>query len=174
MKKVILVIVCLFYSGLIIGQCKTKSIKIPLVKCKQVDFFSLLDSAIDSEKACKYYQNDLMFSVEFISNPDNKTEFGVHIGSSNEKRVLLGLNPIAYLSYKGHNVFVYNKLPDTIFEKGTYVRRFYYRDYVMQAKIDKRKPPVIFGEDDSYSIWTYYYKGGKFNFIEHFGCNDKQ
>ena len=120
----------------------------------------ILDSIVEHEKRCDYYNSGLIFSIGFYGGDI------VSIGTIG-KRIAKSESIMGCFYYKKHLFFVEGRLYETLFKKTS--QRMQYNFAVSQSGIDP-KTGVFFMDsmdmqDDSYSYWTYTYIDNKFIFI---------
>ena len=124
------------------------------------DMIVILDSIVEHEKRCDYYDSGLIFGIGFYGG--NIVSIGT-IG----KRIAKSESIMGCFYYKKHLFFVVGRLYETIFKKTS--QRMQYNFAVSQSGIDP-KTGIYFMDsmdmqDDTYSYWTYKYKDNKFTFI---------
>ena len=124
------------------------------------DMIVILDSIVEHEKRCDYYDSGLIFGIGFYGGNI------VSIGTGG-KRIAKSNAIVGCFYYKKHLFFVKGRLYETIFKKTT--QRMQYNFAVSQSGIDP-KTGIFFMDsmdmqDDTYSYWTYKYKDNKFTFI---------
>lgn len=125
------------------------------------DLIVILDSIVEHEKRCDYYDSGLLFSIGFYGGDI------VSIGTIG-KRIAKSKDIVGCFYYKKHMFFVEGQLYKTLFKKTT--QKMQYNFAVSQSGIDP-KTGIYFMDsmdmqDDSYSYWTYIYKNKKLIFVE--------
>lgn len=152
-KYIVLIVLFVFvvFSPLrTLGQDYHKTTRTVLV-VKDSILISIIDSLINFEKRCDYFNNSLRFSI--FLNMDST----IQISSISDRTIeVLGLG---CFTYRGHLFLVGGKILNANLFSITNRRK----------TITYYKPPKeeIQPEDDSYTEWIYKYSHGKFIFISH-------
>jgi len=119
---------------------------------KDSSFFFVLDQFILNEKKCNYYNSNLL--VEIGIQSINDSVYQVVLSSFGEKNKKSNRDFGCFI-YDGH-LFIVSKSRnekdlDLLFKK---------TNEKQKIKLTKTKKERLIILDDSYTIWTFYYKNG--------------
>jgi len=133
-----------------------------LFQVKSDDLLLILDSIIKYEKQCVYYTPKLLFCIH--PRIINDTIVIVQIGSFG---TILTKSEMykGCLEFEGHLFFVWGNEYGSILKNTKKKEPIYY----YECKDDE----IVVFEDDTYSIWIYYYYNENFIFIKRWDnyCN---
>jgi len=128
------------------------------------NLFLLLDSIIEHEKKCEYYNTKLLFSIYLNTNINN--QYSVLVGSIGNKVIKTG-REIGGFRHKDH-LFIVNgdSIDATLFLKTE--EKLYGIFSKSKTGYNSKTKEWFFDvdamQDDSYSYWYYYYENGRFVF----------
>jgi hypothetical protein len=161
MKKLYSLLIISFFSQFyLIAQTDYVLTNSKLAEIKSKELLSIIDSIIDIEKNCYYYNDSSMFYISF-SHFVNYTE--IEIGTS-ENCIFDSLG-FSFL-YKSH-LFQIVSDSSCLLDSGLY----YVSKYKMLYNIDQKKMLKLAGtDDDTRSVFVYEIRDGVFIRKESYLC----
>ncbi len=162
MKIIYLFSIFWFYSCSVFSQHVVKTSKLPILLITDTCLNSVLDSVVNFEKSCDYYNDSLFFTVDVRVI---KEVYELQIGSSNNINEALDYFEPIYgcLYYENHLFIIYNPASDKFFKRTEKTKKFKYIKYDKSyQKGDTLTLYYIL--DDSYTYWNYWYINNKFVF----------
>lgn len=144
-----------------VAQQKEKQIELLHLSIEEENFLSILDSILIHEKACDYYDCELLFSINIRKS---KEAIFLSITSETDRNILLGLNPYGFFYHHNHLFVVQGEQCEDIFSTCGTKRPFKYKDYSHPDFQSKKGEKVTIYDftDDSFSQWHYWYVNRKF------------
>ncbi|MFV0291231.1 MAG: hypothetical protein ACK5IJ_10135 [Mangrovibacterium sp.] len=154
-----------------LAQQKEEQIELLHLSVEEESFSLILDSIIMHEKACDYYDCELLFSVDIRTYED---KFLISIASQKDSNILLGLNPYGYFYYQNYLFIVDGEQCEYILSTYGTKKTFKYINYSHLDSQPKKgeKIMIYIYNDDSFSQWHYCYTNSKFILLMHQTCGN--
>ena len=147
------------FSLLSKSQDFNTSDSLPVLKIANEQLLVILDSLIEYDKRCDFYDSNLVYIVHI-----QPTEYTTLIQFTSSHKLIKTGNETGCLAKKGHFIVVRGISDDTHFEKTRCKKIFNY--YQPSDGIDSNGTVIIdIYEDDSYTQWDYKYNKGSFTKI---------
>jgi hypothetical protein len=166
--KVILKIIMIFtislYSHTLLSQHIEKSNVLTHLTIVDSNICIVLDSIVENEKKCEYYNEKLIFVFDIKKSKD---EYHLTIESVNDSNIIQGLEPYGYFYFDNHLVIIDGDICKKIFSSTKRTRKFRYIEYDLSYQEDDKKV-IYYFNDDSYSNWHYLYTNGNLIFKNKF------
>jgi len=153
MKTVIFLFISIFYISVPINARKTVDEGfVDVLEVVNKDLVLILDSIVEHEKRCDYYDPGLIFGIRFYGDIVSIESVGNRINKSD---AILGC-----FFLKKHLFFVKGRqLFNSLIVKTT--QKMQYNFAVPKSGIDPKGRIYCLTQDDSYSQWLYIYKNNE-------------
>ncbi len=132
---------------------------LPVLKVKNEQLLVILDSLIEHDKRCDFYDSNLVYIVHI-----QPTEYTTLIQFTSSHKLIRTDNETGCFTKKNHIVIVRGPYDVTLFKKTRCKKAFNY--YQPSDGVDSNGTVIIdIYEDDSYTQWDYKYVKNNFTKI---------
>ena len=170
MLKIFFLFISLFSYSILSAKKLPSADSLRVLGIKNNELVHILDSIIEHEKKCDYYDSDMYFWIHFQS-----------LGDTSIVQFEAGFNKVKIgdeqgcFDHAGHLVFVCGEYLDkTIFFVTNKKKKYDY--YNPKEKYNDTTEQLILDiiEDDTFSVWIYYYVNNNFTLKKmHTFCDKK-
>jgi hypothetical protein len=146
------------------AENNTDSTAVEMLQIVNEELFVILDSIVDHEKQCDYYNPNLLF---YIGIHDNWIYDKMLIIGSIGERIENSKSILGCFIYKNHLFFAEGKcLDDTLFKSTNQKMKYHFA--ISKSGIDPKTGIMFIDsmdmQDDFYSYWYYIFENGNLIF----------
>lgn len=137
---------------------------LPVLNMQNQSLIKIIDSIIQHEKKCDYYNENLLFSIHLQEISEGSLD--IQIESIGNKIVQLG-NEKGCIEHKGHLFFVSGVVNSDLFSKTRKTKNITYYEPKSGMNPKTEEPILDVIEEDRFSIWVYNYVDDDFTLDSH-------